>query len=198
MASNLSKVLENLALVHDRYVSAEENDCTFWYKERPQIGWLASAVWLSGGVALEEFGTTKSKGKGRCDLYFRLNSLGYECEGKYLWMNYGEGADKCCKKFCEMMRAAIENVQSSKNSDVAHLAVNFGTVAIPRGKPESTEAPFDLAKIITEAMKKDYDEFTVQAISLEGKLLFGSDGQFCYPGLVIAMVKVAPKFTVID
>lgn len=52
----------------------------WWYRERAHVGLFASAVWMAGGVALEEYGADKtafgangvSKYKGRADLCFSL------------------------------------------------------------------------------------------------------------------------------
>ncbi len=66
----------------------------WWYRERAHVGLFAAAVWLAGGVALEEYGSEKNtsgeegptKYKGRTDLCFslRLPKLNYIVETKHV------------------------------------------------------------------------------------------------------------------
>lgn len=74
---SLEPAFKKLLLVHQKYIDREEGDYPHWYSERPHVSLLAAAVWLSGGTALEEYRTTKTKGgknkSGRCDLGIRTN-----------------------------------------------------------------------------------------------------------------------------
>lgn len=66
----------------------------WWYRERAHVGIFASAVWMAGGVALEEYGSEKTavgEGgaaiyKGRTDLCFSLPLPGrdYVVETKHV------------------------------------------------------------------------------------------------------------------
>lgn len=64
------------------------DDVHWWYRERTHIGFFAAAVWQTGGVAIEEYGTGKKKGqkkyKGRCDLCFSLVDEHYIVEAKHV------------------------------------------------------------------------------------------------------------------
>lgn len=71
-----------------KYEEEIPDDWPFGYRERPLVGFLAAAIWASGGISIEEFGTDKeATGKaakkgarktngassGRADLYFSQN-----------------------------------------------------------------------------------------------------------------------------
>lgn len=67
-------------------------DCPWWYLERTSVGFLAGAVWLCDGEAIEEYSTTKrfrkprgteKKGSGRGDLRMYIGRNGdYVVEAK--------------------------------------------------------------------------------------------------------------------
>lgn len=80
-------LLSNWFLVTKKYVEKLKNDAPWIYGERASIGFVAAAVWKSGGVALEEYwakkdGVREAGYVGRCDLYFKLGSTGFIAEAK--------------------------------------------------------------------------------------------------------------------
>lgn len=64
-----------------------DRDSAFGYRERPQVGFLAAAAWRAGGVALEEWGTSKGdetvQSYGRNDLWIRLGVKEWFIEAKH-------------------------------------------------------------------------------------------------------------------
>jgi len=76
---SLNRIFKKLLSVHQDYIDGEdvEDDCPYWFGERPHVGLLAAAVWLSGNTALEEYGIPKTKVRkrkqGRCDLWIGTN-----------------------------------------------------------------------------------------------------------------------------
>ena len=73
----LEPVLQSWINAQREYLKACGDDDPPWdYGERSCIGFLAGGVWLSGGVALEEWGAKKGpeggQWNGRCDLWIRL------------------------------------------------------------------------------------------------------------------------------
>lgn len=85
-------VLKNWMAVSKEYACAwKPNDAHWSYRERAHISMLAAAIWRTGGVALEEYGTKKTRSKklysGRCDLCFKLRksrqAQGYIAEAKH-------------------------------------------------------------------------------------------------------------------
>lgn len=70
----------------------DSTDSIHWYLERTNIGALASAVWMGGGVAIEEYGSTKGneeKYTGRNDLYFHIGDIKAVAEAKLVWVKTG-------------------------------------------------------------------------------------------------------------
>jgi hypothetical protein len=72
------------------YSKAVVGDYSWNYRERTCIGFLAGAVWRSGGVALEEWLTKKGskveQQRGRCDLWiYRRDRYDFHIEAKHMW-----------------------------------------------------------------------------------------------------------------
>jgi hypothetical protein len=96
--SSLKPVLRKWAELVVRYPNAfaGEGAC-YWHNERANIGILAAAAWQAEGekwVALEEYGTQKRHGVGRCDLYIAnianaKKTVSFAVEAKLAWQNIG-------------------------------------------------------------------------------------------------------------
>lgn len=77
----------------------DDGDVPWWYTERTLLGLFSSAVWLSGGVSLEEYSDAKrelsARGAvtdrsytGRADLYFESpEGARFRVEAKRLWLS---------------------------------------------------------------------------------------------------------------
>jgi hypothetical protein len=92
---SLRRVFKELLSIHQDYIDSQESeDYPYWYKERPHVGLLAAAVWRSGGTALEEYRTEKTKERtpGRCDLWVGVGKIGFDCEAKCLRLDLGSKA----------------------------------------------------------------------------------------------------------
>ncbi len=86
---SLEPAFKKLKDVHEGFIAAKKDDWPYWYQERSQIGFLAAAIWLCGGTALEEYREEKekgrgAKGKGRCDLWVKVNGAAFCCEAKWV------------------------------------------------------------------------------------------------------------------
>lgn len=64
----------------------DKADLPYWYNERVDVGFLASAIWRSGGVVLEEYSTRRVEGRktfpGRADIWWMTRdgrSVAAEC-----------------------------------------------------------------------------------------------------------------------
>jgi hypothetical protein len=117
--TSLEPVFNNLLAVHLAYILGEKGkDYPYWYKERPHIGFLAAAVWLSGGTALEEYQAGRKKRRlGRCDLWIRTNKVAFECEAKRLWLNLEKDTEELRQKIGKKLDSAakeVENLEKGK------------------------------------------------------------------------------------
>ncbi len=86
----LLPVLEGWIKAHRTYAEAWPLDPGWGYRERSCIGFLAAGAWLSGGVALEEWGTERindgHRSPGRCDLWVaRSDQYDFQIEAKQTW-----------------------------------------------------------------------------------------------------------------
>ena len=118
----LRPILEQWIRSIRRYHTQMEDDHAWHYHERAQVGFLAAAAWLAGGVALEEWRSDKRAGvssrKGRCDLYVYRKPFAGHFEAKHAWIHLDVGS----------VRAA-QRVETELNRAVA----NAGDLVVPRG-----------------------------------------------------------------
>jgi len=123
---SLKPVFKNLGLVHQKYIKGEVgkgDDHPYHYTERPHVGLFAAAVWLSGGTALEEYKTQKTKDNkyGRCDLGFRVGNVGFECEAKRLWLKLGYNSKDLASEIYhherDGLKKAIQNVNELQSEN---------------------------------------------------------------------------------
>lgn len=131
-------VLDQFATLHDEYIEQElyvqdgnliRGDIALWYRERPQVGLFAAAVWKSGGIALEEYGTTKLEAgaarRGRGDLFIKIAGTGYLCEAKHTWISAAD-MNEACQRFAAACSAAESNAATATDS-WPKLALTFGS-----------------------------------------------------------------------
>jgi hypothetical protein len=88
------RILTHWIKVARRYRARTPGDVIWEYHERANTGFLAAAVWLAGGVALEEWRTEKKsdlgpKRQGRGDLWVRCGRLILHAEAKHQWVELG-------------------------------------------------------------------------------------------------------------
>jgi hypothetical protein len=92
------------------------NDAPWWYNERASVGLLAGAVWSKKGWAFEEFaigkGRTRSRRKGRGDLWFKVRSDShyYIVEAKQIYPSIGAKARKSLPNILKALREACHDV----------------------------------------------------------------------------------------
>jgi hypothetical protein len=85
-------------------------DSPFWYRERPQVGFLAAAAWRLGWVALEEWGTEKGPHRepssGRNDLRIRRGKHEWFLEAKHTWCDIDGDEEGNLKTLTKALQAA--------------------------------------------------------------------------------------------
>lgn len=92
-AKNLKAVFTQWADLNDRYARVSGGDFSYWHNERPNVGFLSTAVWNCYGksYSLEEYVCPRKRGRknrkpGRVDLYFSYRGYYYVCEFKFAWL----------------------------------------------------------------------------------------------------------------
>jgi hypothetical protein len=116
-------------------------DFAHYYSERPHVGFLAAGVWLSGGVALEEWKTEKSKERkksyGRCDLWFSLvRDRPHHLEAKHRWLTFKGDERKIADRLCECMEDAIYAARKLRTGNEPRVAVlSVGFIAPKENRP---------------------------------------------------------------
>jgi len=98
--------------VLNRYLQREKGyDLPHWNTEPSLNGFLAAAVWIANGVALEEYSTERldedqktTTGKGLLDLYFHLEDLDCVVEAKQDWPT--DSSEECRERINKFLDAA--------------------------------------------------------------------------------------------
>lgn len=108
----LEPVLKKWHAVLSDYSKRSKGDQPWWYRERPQIGFLAAAAWSADGVALEEWGMKKGPQKcqseGRNDLWLCYDGNEWFLEAKHVWCEIQKG-DRNCRKLLENALSAAKS-----------------------------------------------------------------------------------------
>lgn len=111
----------------ERYCSVlKGDDAPYVYTERANTGILASAAWLSGYVALEEFQSPKGlrnkfKTSGRVDLYLASNEFEEIVEAKQSWISLGMSGNRQVDHARKKLNNAVDDARLSRAGD-AELA----------------------------------------------------------------------------
>lgn len=141
-----------------RYAEEEGQKDFIWrYSERTLVGALAAAVWLSGGVALEEYGGKKQKanrsnGHGRTDLYFKLDDRKYICEAKHRYIELGKiEGDWSGKLTTKCLYDARKNQIHQKEMAVG---ISFWSVRVNKKELKKAEKLSELIKKLDEIVEK--------------------------------------------
>ncbi|MCX6894884.1 MAG: hypothetical protein NTZ16_05160 [Verrucomicrobia bacterium] len=208
---NLEPVFKKLPKVHGKYIAGESRDksghnnekwtdCTFWYRERTHIGLLAAAVWLAGGIALEEFVTKKMGKHGRGDLWIRTQKPkfskdeAYWCEAKWDWIDLKhDNPESPMKKIRKSLESAIKDVRGV-SSEYNRIAISFYGLGVK--KSERKEGGKRLQNLFKEISKtKDFDKNTS---SLNSYFWIGlkeghTKKSYTHFGVLIALRLLKPK-----
>lgn len=138
---HLKSILKCWVEVCKQFEVETSGDIPWHYHERAHIGFLAAAVWKSGGVAIEEWRTTKSRNRvpsnGRCDLWAKFGGRSYYIEAKHAWIrlrpNPKSAAAKTRIRLAHALRDACAN-HCNRNRREHRLAVLFAVPSVSTAK----------------------------------------------------------------
>ena len=198
-------LFRNWIAVQRRYATqCEFKDFAHNYSERPQVGFVAAAVWLAGGVALEEWKTQKIGGEesrtGRCDLWFSLPGKGsYHAEAKHAWLTIGH--DSVLERATKMMSNAEMAAQALGRRDDTHLAILSASFLYP--KESVVESQVSRQNRIHDQTMRSFDTVAKElncphaALFLRGERIEANDKNKIATGvaLFVKQVSVAEKTT---
>ena len=155
-----------------RYLEANEEG-PFLYRERSQVGFLAAAIWVSGGIALEEWHLEKTKVraeggsgdsyKGRGDLWFTVDSDSAEHPGGwYLEAKHDfDFAGTVVARLEDRNRSGLAQAIADASHLIAgsnRIACKFVSILIPRSTKElDSVSPRLIADL--RASRPDADAF---------------------------------------
>ena len=124
----MKDILEKWQEIHQDFSDEwrDIHDGPFWHIERPQVSVLAGAVWLSGGLALEEFqspkGSPSERWEGQTDLAltFGQGSEKRKCavEAKAdCWVDITETEDRWNDKVRDRLQKAVNGTRETLAGD---------------------------------------------------------------------------------
>lgn len=137
--SRIREILKQWLVVQSKYLRTVRGDIWWQYSERPYTGLLAAAVWMIGGIALEEwkingrpqYGSTYA----RNDLWIRYRDTDLVIEAKHKFLiieserDFKEkikaARDKLKEAFNESRDVAKEDAPKSKRLGVLFLCCTF-------------------------------------------------------------------------
>ena len=161
-----SHVFDKWYGVLQRYVDAmhDEKGLPWDYEERPQVGFLAAAIWACDGVVLEEWKTlkecTKSGEKyGRCDMFARLQNAELDCHIEAKWEEVSL-AD--LKPVTSKVRSCLESAQADANG-LRYKGEGEGIAVAFLGLRRQIESDLS-AEIASELAQLCPEDFGVNAV----------------------------------
>lgn len=186
---SLKPAFEELASVHQRFI----DDCgvdywPYWYTERPQIGFLAAAIWKCDGVALEEYSMFKKKQgqpkRCRGDLYLKINKTEFECEAKHFRVPLAGNSKALADKVSKGLESAVSEFKKSELGK--GLALCFLT-------PQLRKLPL----LPMQAKLRQLRELVCKNFRCDAWVWIGipegykPEGEYClYPGLLLIIREV--------
>ncbi|MCG3134745.1 MAG: hypothetical protein HMLKMBBP_02106 [Planctomycetes bacterium] len=153
-----ARMVAEYPALHDR------EDTLAWQQERSLVGTVATAAWLAGGVAVEEWAIRKPGGRrrGRADLYVGIGSSDYVLELKHDWISVRPGEERLGTVLTSMLDAAERQVADYPDGHGLRIAAAFG-------------APYSRRREETECVRES-------ALSAATRLLDSGAAQFAVWG----------------
>jgi hypothetical protein len=170
----ISKILiqweENLKKYEAKY---ENEDSIHWYLERTNVGALATAVWMAGGVAIEEYSSKKNGERnysGRNDLYFHIDNIKAVGEAKLAWIK--TGAPKNENLMVLDVVKPIGEVIANAESDISKVETEhekFAIAFINTYHDANVEEEIEAVNIIEKCLSH-YENLAVAKFCTSGRL----------------------------
>lgn len=141
----LSRLLNEWIEAQAAYTSAmEQDDCPWWYNEIAVTGFLAGAAWRLGGVALQEYRTSKGRLKkdrwmGRCDLYTYVGKDAFVFEIKHYRTNIGLRTGRSLEHIAHQLDLATTDAKQHSASDGIRLGICFAAPFFSAKRVDSSE-----------------------------------------------------------
>jgi hypothetical protein len=175
---------------------AKIRDVPWWYRERALLGILAGAVWLSKGVALEEYSDEKrrlsGRGRilprsyaGRVDLYFEISAASFAAEAKHVWLPSSKHKDQKAKlESC--LNHACRDIRKLRAVGTQRLAIVFVSPYVTAKSVGDLERHVEWALEEVQSIRADAVAWIFPELGEYGK---ARDGSIC-PGIAMLIKEV--------
>ena len=185
--------------LHHRYVMQEGSDIGWWWKERPSVSFLANAVCMEGGSALQEYKTDKlvelddsdpdDTREGRADLYVSIAGLGMVIEAKHAFHRLDTPGDQ-----------TLTNAMANATSDIERVMEGYdfeGAAAFCSVYAGGSRSPADVRRFVASHRSRDWSAlgsefdhfFQVDLFPtwVDDERTRSSDGREAHPGVSLFM-----------
>lgn len=181
---------------YNEFHAANGPEFAWWHRERACIGFLAAAAWQTGGVALEEWCTTKGEKtaprKGRSDLYLRTQEgCPFHIEAKRMWVTVTSKNDMGDVED-QLELAKTDCIQLQMPDEEPRLAVLFVS---PQFKPGKQNNMRDDLSDWLERIENKFPDCAIAWVFDEDSLKFkkarkGEEAGKVTPGIVMLVLFV--------
>jgi hypothetical protein len=161
----LRPIIEHWQHVNLEYINKHpDNETYYWFNERANTSALAGAIWLKGGMAVEESSIRRDENSnvGRADLHFHYKQKQILSEVKHDWLLIPQKAEKNFNaKIIKKHLEAIADTAKTKNGRNAdhYLALTFITPFWTATNQQNcpTESFTQLHQHLTEQLEGDLE-----------------------------------------
>lgn len=167
----------------------EEDAIPWWYNERALLGVLTGAIWLTGGIAFEEYSEAKRSAAdltsvgGRVDLLFQVRSGSqFMAEAKRTEVPITRSAHQLERLDNTMRKAVIDAGRNEPDGSSTRIAIAFATpyMSVQRKEEFRTNRVREFVESFDDL---DYDAIAWTFPKLR-KLPVSESGHVC-PGIVL-------------
>ena len=183
--------------VLERYTTVQNREDFPWrYSERPLVGMLSAAVWIAGGITLEEYWNQKGepsegdKTYGRTDLYFAIAGKHFIGEAKHEYIELNRCTDDwqaACRK-----NAKESAKRSPCEEGECRVAICFWSITMKTGDTNGGAFSERIETLVDQLAVASQDSLvtacTFPAWAIEQGRSWGEERG--YPGLVMEIVSV--------
>jgi hypothetical protein len=194
----LRPILEKWSCLNKRIFKSwqSEGDAPWWYNERASLSTLSGAIWLSGGIVLEEYSDEKRRvsrksGRisrpysGRVDIYFEYNGHEFKGETKFCCPGASTMGRDQTGYMTNFIEEAKKDIRKSHPDGMRRLAIVFMVPYVSKKQKHGIKER--VYRIVQQIKKLEPDAFAWVFPDIENAVsLYG----WLYPGTAVVIKEV--------
>jgi hypothetical protein len=168
------------------------------FNERALLGAFTSAIWLSGGKALEEYATSKMSAdlskfvRGRPDLWFTINNQLYYLEAKRCLVTISSNPERMTSLVkCSLNEARQDVRLNICQSDGKKIALVFVIPRLARVKAKDLDKRTAIWSELLDTLHTEQQvDVSWSIYSQDPRKIANATKQYLYPGAAILVKEV--------